>query len=186
MSRTKDARAPAAVSAAEFPVSESVGYLIRAASRAYIQDMQARLVPHDMPIGMWFFMRALLHEDGLTQRELSARVGLMDSTTVEQLRNMEGQGYIVRRRSPGDRRKINVYLTAKSRRLEAALMSHAVGVNEAALRGLTAAEIGVLRLALLRIIDNFHNVPAGAYTSAGAAPASPSRRRSARPALPES
>lgn len=165
-------------SAADFPVEQSIGYLIRAAQRAYIQDLQARLASHGVSTGMWFFLRALFHEDGISQRELSARVGLMDPTTVEQIRNMEARGYIVRRRSPGDKRKINVYLTAKGRALQKPLMPHAVGVNEAALVGFSAGEIGFLRLALLRIIGNLKGtsgrdsvLPAGAET--------PRRRRKA-------
>ena len=141
-------------SAADFPADQSIGYLIRAAQRAYIQDLQMRLAPHGISTAMWFFLRALFQEDGISQRELSARVGLMDPTTVEQIRNMEAQGYIVRRRSAGDKRKINVYLTAKGRALQKPLMRHAVGVNEAALVGLSAGEVGFLRLALLRIIGN--------------------------------
>src|SRR4051812_3175752 len=77
---------PMIESAADFPVEQSIGYLIRAAQRAYIQDLQARLAPYDISTGMWFFLRALFHEDGISQRELSARVGLMDPTTVEQLK----------------------------------------------------------------------------------------------------
>lgn len=166
-------------SAADFPVEQSIGYLIRAAARAYIQDLQARLAPHGMSTAMWFFLRALLHQDGISQRELSARVGLMDPTTVEQIRNMEAQGYIVRRRSAKDKRKINVYLTAKGRALQKPLMPHAVGVNEAALAGLSAGEVGFLRLALLRIIGNLK----GGAESDRDRPAEPGKVRSGRKSL---
>jgi DNA-binding MarR family transcriptional regulator len=164
-------------SAADFPAEQSIGYLIRSAQRAYIQDLQARLAPYGISVGMWFFLRALFHEDGITQRALSARVGLMDPTTVEQIKNMEARGYIVRRRSTGDKRKINVYLTAKGRALQKPLMPHAVGVNETALVGLSPGEVGFLRLVLLRIIGNLKG-------AAAADPARrPAKRRSRRKAL---
>ncbi len=166
-------------SAADFPVEQSIGYLIRAAARAYIQDLQARLAPHGVSTAMWFFLRALFHEDGISQRELSARVGLMDPTTVEQIRNMEAQGYIVRRRSAADKRKIIVYLTPKGRALQKPLMPHAVGVNEAALAGLSAGEVGFLRLALLRIVGNLK----GPAEPGQEQPPEPRKTRSGRKSL---
>lgn len=166
-------------SAADFPVEQSIGYLIRAAARAYIQDLQARLAPHGVSTAMWFFLRTLFQEDGISQRELSARVGLMDPTTVEQIRNMEAQGYIVRRRSAEDKRKIIVYLTAKGRALQKPLMPHALGVNEAALAGLSAGEVGFLRLALLRIIGNLK----GTSEDDHGPPLEPMKARSGRRSL---
>ena len=138
----------------EFPLEQSVGYLIRAAHRRFIQDLQTYIVPQGITVGMWYFLRALWQEDGLTQRELSERVGSMGPTTAEQLDNMEKRGYIQRRRSVDDRRKIHVHLTPLARRVQAELLSYAKLNSDNALKGFSASEVAFLRFALLRIIEN--------------------------------
>ncbi len=45
--------------------------------------------PYGLKRGQWYFLRVLWTEDGLSQRELSARVGTMEPTTVIALRSME-------------------------------------------------------------------------------------------------
>ena len=72
--------------------------------------------------GQWYFLRVLWTEDGLSQRELSARVGMMEPTTVIALRSMEKSGLIRRVRSADDRRKVLVWLTPKAKRLRDELL----------------------------------------------------------------
>jgi MarR family transcriptional regulator, organic hydroperoxide resistance regulator len=138
----------------DYPLDESVGYLLRATYRSFAQDLQRRLGPYEIPMGMWYFLRALWQEDGLTQRELSQRVGSMEPTTVEQLRNMETRGLVERRRSENDRRKIHVFLTPQGRALRTRLLPHAADVNEDALKGFGEGEIGFLRTLLTRMKQN--------------------------------
>lgn len=168
-------------SRSEFPPDQSVGYLIRAAHRRYIQDLQSYLAPHDIPIGMWYFLRALWQEDGLTQRELSERVGSMGPTTAEQLTNMERRGYIERRRSDEDRRKIHVHLTAEGRRLRDKLLNYAKRNNDRALQGFSTSEVTFLRHALKRIVGNLEPLPAATNGANHRQEREPPRRRSAAP-----
>jgi DNA-binding MarR family transcriptional regulator len=144
----------------DYPLAFSIGSAIRTTHRHFAQELQERLAPYDIPIGMWYFLRALWEEDGLTQRQLSQRVGSMEPTTVEQLRNMERRGYVERRRSLDDRRKIHVHLTESGRALKIDLMPFAIDVNRLALDGLSDGEIGFLRLILERIRANLTAHPA--------------------------
>ena len=153
-SRKRSARRAAAAPDVNYPLAFSVGAGIRLTHRHFAQVLQERLAPYDIPVGMWFFFRALWEEDGLTQRELSQRVGSMEQTTVEQLKNMERRGYIERRRSVDDRRKIHVHLTDRGMALKRQLLHVAKEVNHVALEGLSDGEIGFLRLVLERIRGN--------------------------------
>ena len=137
-----------------FPLAASVGAAIRYTHRAFAQDLQAHLAQHHVTVGMWFFLRTLWEEDGLTQRELSRRVGAMEPTTVQQLHKMEQQGLIERRRSTADRRKVHVHLTRAGRALRAPLLPYAAAVNEAALDGLSAQQIAALKATLAHIQAN--------------------------------
>ncbi len=137
-----------------YPMAHSIGSQVRRTQRMFAQDLAATLAPHDVPVGMWYFLRTLWEEDGLTQREISERVGATAPTAVEQLRNMEKRGLITRSASAEDRRKLHFHLTEEGRALELRLISYAAEVNRAALEGLTEGEIGFLRQALLRIQEN--------------------------------
>ncbi len=138
----------------DFPLEHSIGAAVRFTHRSFLQELQVYLEPYAITVGMWFFLRVLYEEDGLTQHELSRRSRSMDATTVEQLRNMERIGLVERRRSEEDRRKIHVYLTARGKSLRGELLHFAQDVNQAALAGLSDGEVGFLRLVLARIRSN--------------------------------
>ena len=133
------------------PPSRSVGYLVRQTHRAFTRALQARIAPHGVSIGMWYFLRVLWQEDGISQRELSQRVGMMEPTTASALNNMERKGFVRRLRNRADRRIVNVFLTERGRALRRELLPLAAAVNEVALRGVSADELGRLRALLAKL-----------------------------------
>lgn len=138
----------------EYPLERSIGSQLRKTHRLFERDLAIFLASADVPIGMWYFLRALWEEDGLSQRELSERAGSTAPAAVEQLRNMERRGYIRRERSAADKRKVHVYLTDSGRELKR-LLPYAAKVNAIALEGLSEGEIGFLRFVLARMKENF-------------------------------
>jgi len=100
----------------ELPPQTSSGYLVRDAHRAFQRLLERRIAAYGVSRGQWYFLRVLWITDGLSQRELSARVGMMEPTTVIALRSMEKSGLIRRVRGDDDRRKVRVFLTAKAKR----------------------------------------------------------------------
>jgi DNA-binding MarR family transcriptional regulator len=136
---------------AEFPLSESVAAMIRFTHLAFARHLQEHLAGHGIPVGMWFYLRALWEEDGIMQNELSRRVRATEATTALQLVKMEQHGYVERRRSETDRRNSHVYLTATGRALKGRLLRHAKDVNAMALADLSAEEVALLKDLLARI-----------------------------------
>ena len=116
------AKPPGRRPTADFPPRLSSGYLVRDAHRAFQRLLERRIAPYGVTRGQWYFLRVLWNADGLSQRELSARVGMMEPTTVIALRSMERSGLIRRVRSNDDRRKVRVTLTAKAKRLRHELL----------------------------------------------------------------
>lgn len=151
---SKAAISSARNSDADFPPDQSVGYLVRETHRAFLRALGARVSRHGVSIGMWYFLRALWEEDGLTQRELSRRVRMMEPTTATALESMERRGLINRTRNLEDRRKINIRLTETGRRLREVLLPYAMEVNQVALAGMPAKQIPLLRKQLDRIKRN--------------------------------
>ena len=109
---------------------------------------------HSVPFGHWAFLRILWHGDGITQRELSLRAGVMEPTTFAALKSMEKLSYIRRMQKPENRKNIYIYLTPKGRRLQAKLVPLAEDVNDIAVRGVSRSDVAVTRRTLLAIIEN--------------------------------
>lgn len=128
----------------KLPLETSVGYQIRLTHRLVQRALQARIERHGVTLGMWYYLRVLWDRDGLTQRELSRLIGTMEPTTLSAVAAMEREGLVRRARNGSDRRKINVFLTAKGRELEAVLLPSAIEVVALATRGLSARDTGVL------------------------------------------
>ena len=146
-------------------LDESMGYLVRKTFRAFTRSLELRLAEHDVSISMWFFLRRLWEGDGLTQKELSKELGLTQPTTAAAMDNLERRGLIRRSRNPGDRRKINIYLTSSGKDLKPRLAKYAAEINEIAVRGFSKPEVATVRDLLSRMMEAL-NADAGSHPDA--------------------
>ncbi len=135
-------------------IDANLSHAVRDVHRAFSRALQSRIASHGVSMGQWFFLRALWEEDGLTQRELSQRVGMMEPTTVTALNTMEHKGLVERVRNVHDRRKVNIFLTARGRALKEVLLNCAGEVNDQAVRGIPAEDLRRTMEVLCRISAN--------------------------------
>lgn len=142
----------------DFPPAESSGYLIRDAHRAFQRLLEKRIAPYGVTRGQWYFLRVLWTEDGLSQRELSARVGMMEPTTVIALRSMEKSGLIRRVRSAEDKRKTHVWLTPKAKRMRGKLLQVARTITDEAEAGIGRDHLAVLRRIMPHMTANLDRI----------------------------
>jgi DNA-binding MarR family transcriptional regulator len=133
---------------------ERFAHLVKLAGRGLARALQMRLTEHSVSYGHWTFLRILWDEEGITQRELSARAGVMEPTTFAALKAMAQRGYVTRRRNPQSRKEMQVLLTPQGRALQAKLVPLAEEINDVALRGVGAADIAATRRTLLALINN--------------------------------
>lgn len=92
---------------------------------------------------------------------------MREPTTVAAVNGLELAGYVVRRRSATDRRKVHVHLTARAKKLKAKLLPFVTDVNARGLKGFTPQQIVQLRKSLQRIIDNLSVDDGDSYRDAG-------------------
>jgi DNA-binding MarR family transcriptional regulator len=119
----------------------SAGYLVRDTHLAFAKALRTRLQQYDMTTGQYFFLRALWIEEGLSQRELSRRVGTTEPTTASAMRVLDKKGLVRRVRNAHDRRTVNIYPTDEGKRLQGALLAHARDINRAATGDISAGEL---------------------------------------------
>jgi len=142
----------------EFPLAESSGFLVRDANRAFQRLLEKRIARYGVSRGQWYFLRVLWAEDGLSQRELSARVGTMEPTTAIALRSMERSGLVRRVRSRDDKRRAQVWLTPKAQRLRNELLALARGITDAAEAGIGRDDLALFRRLIRRMTENLDRI----------------------------
>jgi MarR family transcriptional regulator for hemolysin len=134
--------------------NNSIGYLSRIAFRSFSRAMERRSLPFGVSSGQWRFLRQLWVEDGLTQRELSRRVGMREPTTVTAVNSLVRSGFVERVPSIKDRRKVHIHLTQRARALEAELLPYVAEVNGLATRGIEPGDLAVFLKVLGQINAN--------------------------------
>jgi DNA-binding MarR family transcriptional regulator len=134
--------------------NDRLAHLVRDAARALVRSLSTRLAEHHVSFGHWSFLRVLWVEDGLTQRALSERAGVMEPTTFSAIKTMEQLGYVVRRQHEGDRKKVYIHLTPKGRLLEKRLVPLAEEVNRISVEGVVPEHVAITRTVLLTMIEN--------------------------------
>jgi DNA-binding MarR family transcriptional regulator len=134
--------------------NDRMAHLIRDTERAFRRALQLRLAAHGVPFGHWAFLRILWEADGLTQKELSQRAGVMEPTTFTAMKAMEAQGYISRNQIPTNKKNVYVHLTDAGRALKKKLVPLAEETNKISVEGLAPKDIATARKVLLAMLVN--------------------------------
>jgi DNA-binding MarR family transcriptional regulator len=152
--RSAEAPVPAAPHWREALSDERIAHLVKLAFRETSRALQARLAPHGVPYGHWTLLRVLWQTDGLTQRQLAGEARVAEPSALAALRQMEAQGYVKRRKVPGNQKQVRVFLTSKGAALRGATVGAAEEVNRVALAGIATEDVAAARRALVRIVEN--------------------------------
>jgi DNA-binding MarR family transcriptional regulator len=132
----------------------SIGYLSRLNFRMFARALEQLTLPHGVSGGQWRSLRVLWETDGLTQKELSERVGIKEATIVYTVRSLINAGLAQRVRCTDDRRKFYISLTPKARRLRTQLMPKVQTVNELAVEGIDPKDVAIARRVMAQTCAN--------------------------------
>lgn len=130
----------------DYPLDVSLGNVVRIAHRLLIRDLDKALSSVGVSRGQWYFLNALWQEDGLTQRELSDRVGMKEPTTALALNGMEKSHLVYRVRDTGDLRKVRVYLTEAGHGMRNILLPMIKTINDRATAGISPQDLATFHL----------------------------------------
>jgi DNA-binding MarR family transcriptional regulator len=151
--KTAGRRAAKPASSAVVP-DRGIGNRLGRAERAFRYKLQDLLAAYDVTASQWLHLRALSEEDGLTQTELSQRLGIEKASSTAVLATLEARKFVRRVRNVRDRRKANLFLTDSGAMFLAQLFPCAVTVNDVAKRGLSQAELVVFLHVLETMTEN--------------------------------
>lgn len=132
-----------------FSKDGSAGYLVNHMARIFARGLTQRIRPLGLTTGTFPALLELWDTEGLTQKDLVARLDIEQATMAATLARMERDGLVIRRKDKGDARVQRVWLTERARALRGPATAAAMAENAAILDGLSDAEQRQL-LALMR------------------------------------
>ena len=123
-----------------FQKDRSAGYLANHLARLFALRLHERIRPLGLAPAQFMTLLELWREEGLTQRDLVARLDVEQATMANTLARMERDGLIERRAHDGDARSKTIHLTDHARSLREPAEAAAREVNEMALTGMSGSE----------------------------------------------
>lgn len=92
-----------------------IGSLISAISRAHLAYLFGEIEKLGITGGQYYFLNALIREDGIIQEELASNVHMNESTITRALKKLEDAGMVHREVDENNRRRKIITVTEKGR-----------------------------------------------------------------------
>jgi len=93
----------------------SLGRLFNHITRNIQQIVRRQLEDSGIGPGQYLYLHILSREEGITQYELTEKIGTDKATTAKAAAQLEKLGYIQRQQDTADRRQMRLFLTDKGR-----------------------------------------------------------------------
>ncbi|MVU78451.1 MarR family transcriptional regulator [Nocardia sp. ET3-3] len=126
-------------------------FALYAASRAMTAMYRPKLDALGITYPQYLVLLALWQRDGRTVGDLCSALELDSGTLSPLLKRLEAAGFVARRRSTADERRVEITLTERGRELRSAAC-HIPG-RSAEITGMSLDELAELRTTLRRLTD---------------------------------
>ena len=135
-------------------------YLVNRVGRAAVEIMTTdALAAEGLTIDMWRALAALYHDGPQRQVDLSARTSIEASSLSRVAARLEAAGFVARQRSKASSREVMVALSPKGSAVVARVIPIALELEKAAVKGIPAKDVNVLKRTLRLAFDNLTNRP---------------------------
>ena len=132
----------------------SVGLLLKQVLHSVVQQIDRRLVAHDLTHAQWVPLYKLYRGECTTMAELARGLNADPGAMTRALDRLEAKGLVKRERSLEDRRVVHLALTDEGRRVAPIVPAALAEVLNAHLAGFTHEEWTVLINLLQRMLAN--------------------------------
>lgn len=151
--------------------TRGIGRLIHNGQRAFQSALEKKLKPFGITPSHWYHLNELWTQPGLTQIELSTRLGIEKASSTQVLDDLVKMGFIVRRRVPTDRRKIENSLSETGLKFSAQVIDEIVSLTSESQQGISRSDMRIFLNVLVAFTANLRGLSdqdaaAGAKTPA--------------------
>jgi DNA-binding MarR family transcriptional regulator len=138
----------------ESGLDEKIGYLLIQIMKAHRGIAEQKFGEVGVHVGQEMILYKLWCENGVTQSQLADHICVEPPTITKMVQRMEASGLVERRPDPDDARVSRVYLTERSREIEAAIRRAWDDLEAATVAGLSDMEQALLRRLLMQVLHN--------------------------------
>jgi DNA-binding MarR family transcriptional regulator len=139
----------------QLKLDDYLPYLVNRVGAAMVVNYTSRaLAAHKLTIDMWRVLAALSNNRGQRQIDLAAVTSIEASTVSRLVTRLVKAGLVSRSRSETSNREVVVELSSKGRGLVKKLIPVALGLEETAAAGISAADLANLKKTLRKIYAN--------------------------------
>ena len=124
----------------DFDKMNSAGYLANHMARLFARGLQDRITPIGIVLGQFPILLELWERDGITQKQLVAKLDIEQATIANTLNRMERDKLIRRTAHPNDARAQQIWLTDQAKAMQGPALKAATQQNAQALSGLSKEE----------------------------------------------
>jgi DNA-binding MarR family transcriptional regulator len=135
-------------------IQDYLGFQLLQVHKAHRARAEAALNKLGLHTGQEMLLLRLWIEQGISQSQLAASMGVESPTATKMLQRMEHAGLIERRPDPEDARISRVYLTERGRALERPVLEVWKQLEAQTVAGLSATEQALLRRLLMQVSAN--------------------------------
>src|SRR4051812_35290726 len=121
-------------------LTDSLDFLIRDTRFLLTNHIERRIAKQGIPLKIWFPLRILYRNEGITQRELGRQLGYGDARAAVIVGFMLRRKLVYRQASTLDKRRIDLYLTPAGRKMAQQIMRQSGDINAGIVAGFSAAE----------------------------------------------
>ena len=150
-----------------YVAEDSVGYLMRRALNAVVQEIERQLEPKDLTNAQWVPLFKLFTGQASAVAELARECHLDAGAMTRTLDRLEAKGLCRRVRSQADRRVVHLELTAAGVQAAKGIPAVLSSVQNAHLAGFSVEEFETFKGFLRRILGNAQTPPSAQPTSGG-------------------
>lgn len=138
----------------DFEKNNSAGYLANHMARLFAKGLQDRITPIGLVLGQFPILLELWEKDGVSQKELVAKLDIEQATIANTLNRMERDKLIRRTAHPSDARAQQIWLTSHAKSLRDPAYEAARQQNAQALSNLSDAERAEFMKSMAKVIDS--------------------------------
>lgn len=131
-------------------------YTIDKGIRTYRMYAQKRLREHgfQITIDQWLVLKVLTENPGVMQQKIAERVFKDNASVTRIIELLVKADYLERKTNPDDRRKSNLKVTSKGKKIISDVQNVVLENRANALSGISQAELETVQRVLLKITEN--------------------------------
>lgn len=137
-----------------FKLEDCIGIVTSKSTKEIVDAFNNRLEDHGITRVQWIALYYIGMNEGITQKDLSDKMDLKESTVVRLIDRMEKEGVIERIKDNKDRRISKLYLTSHGKEKREKVLPIGESFSNEAVEGISEEHLDIFKEVLSKVVSN--------------------------------